>query len=124
MVEHGRTEPVLAVCFDGLGYGSDGTLWGGEMLVADFAGFRRVGHLRPLTMPGGVAAIREPWRMAAAWLAAAEGAEAAIARLSTRRRRERRRVVELAERRARVRRRLPSAGCSTRWPPCSAGGRG
>ena len=83
MVEHGRVEPVLAVCFDGLGYGSDGTLWGGEMLVADFAGFRRVGHLRPLTMPGGVAAIREPWRMAAAWLAAAEGAEAAIARLSS-----------------------------------------
>ncbi len=83
MVEHGRTDPVLAVCFDGLGYGSDGTLWGGELLVADFAGFRRVGHLRPLTMPGGVAAIREPWRMAAAWLAAAEGAEAAAARLAT-----------------------------------------
>jgi hydrogenase maturation protein HypF len=83
MVEHGRMEPVLAVCFDGLGYGSDGTLWGGELLVADFGGFRRVGHLRPLTMPGGVAAIREPWRMAAAWLAAAEGPEAAMARLAT-----------------------------------------
>ena len=71
MVEHGRTRPVLAVCFDGLGYGPDGTLWGGEFLVADFAGFRRVGHLRPVVMPGGVAAIREPWRMAASWLAAA-----------------------------------------------------
>ena len=47
MVEHGRTEPVLGLAFDGLGYGADGTLWGGEFLVADFDGFERVGHLRP-----------------------------------------------------------------------------
>jgi hydrogenase maturation protein HypF len=73
MVEHGRTAPVLGVAFDGLGYGPDGTLWGGELLVADFAGFTRVGHLRAVTMPGGVAAIREPWRMAAAWVAEAAG---------------------------------------------------
>jgi hydrogenase maturation protein HypF len=82
MVEHGRVAPVLAVCFDGLGFGPDGTLWGGEFLVADLGGFRRVGHLRPVVMPGGVAAIREPWRMAASWLATASGADAAAARLS------------------------------------------
>jgi hydrogenase maturation protein HypF len=67
MVEHGRTDPVVALAFDGLGYGSDGTLWGGEILVADLHGFERAGHLRTAPMPGGVAAIREPWRMAAVW---------------------------------------------------------
>ena len=80
LVEHGRTDAVLAVCLDGLGYGVDGSLWGGELLVADLAGFRRVGHLRPVVLPGGVAAIREPWRMAASWLSVAAGADAAIAR--------------------------------------------
>ena len=82
MVEHGRVAPVLAVCFDGLGFGPDGTMWGGEFLVADLAGFRRVGHLRPVVMPGGAAAIREPWRMAASWLATASGADAAAGRLT------------------------------------------
>ena len=53
MVEHGRTEPVLGIAFDGLGYGPDGSLWGGEMLVADFASSRRVGHLRPVRCPAG-----------------------------------------------------------------------
>jgi hydrogenase maturation protein HypF len=70
MVEHGRTEPVLGIAYDGLGYGPDGSLWGGEMLVADFVSSRRVAHLRPVRMPGGVAAIREPWRMGAVWDAA------------------------------------------------------
>jgi hydrogenase maturation protein HypF len=82
LVEHGRTEPVLAMCFDGLGYGTDGRLWGGELLVADFAAAHRVGHLRPVVMPGGAAAIREPWRMAASWLAAAAGAGAAVERMA------------------------------------------
>ncbi len=71
LVEHGRAGPVLGVAFDGTGYGTDGTLWGGEYLVADLEASRRVGHLRPLTLPGGAAAIREPWRMAAAWRHAA-----------------------------------------------------
>ncbi|MBA2495630.1 MAG: carbamoyltransferase HypF, partial [Acidimicrobiia bacterium] len=67
LTEHGRTGPVLGLAFDGTGYGTDGTLWGGELLVADLRGFERVGHLAPITMPGGVAAIREPWRMGLAW---------------------------------------------------------
>jgi hydrogenase maturation protein HypF len=71
MVEHRRRDPVVALTFDGLGYGPDGTLWGGEVLVADYSGYERVAHLRPLAMPGGAAAIREPWRMALAWARAA-----------------------------------------------------
>ncbi len=71
LTEHGVPGPVLGLAFDGLGYGPDGTLWGGELLVADLRGFDRVGHLLPITMPGGAAAIREPWRMAVAWAAMA-----------------------------------------------------
>jgi hydrogenase maturation protein HypF len=60
--------PVIGVAFDGTGYGIDGTIWGGEFLIADRARFRRAGHLAPVPMPGGAAAIRQPWRMAAAYL--------------------------------------------------------
>jgi hydrogenase maturation protein HypF len=98
MVDHGRVEPVLAVCFDGLGYGTDGAMWGGEFLVADFGGFQRVAHLRPVVMPGGAAAIREPWRMAASWLTAALGADTATERLAAVDTRAPL-VVDLAERR-------------------------
>ena len=54
--------PVLGVALDGLGYGMDGTIWGGEFLVADYLGARRIGHLQPVPMPGGTMAILEPWR--------------------------------------------------------------
>ncbi len=74
MTEHGfRDGEALGVALDGLGYGPDGTLWGGEILAGSPAGFRRVGHLAPVRQPGGDRAAREPWRMAAAHLRRALG---------------------------------------------------
>jgi hydrogenase maturation protein HypF len=64
MAEHGLTCPVIGVAFDGTGYGTDGNLWGGEFLIAGIEGFERVGQLRYVPLPGGEAAIREPWRTA------------------------------------------------------------
>jgi hydrogenase maturation protein HypF len=63
--EHGEAGPALALVFDGTGYGTDGTLWGGELLRCDVRDFERVTSLRPTPLPGGAAAIREPWRTAA-----------------------------------------------------------
>jgi hydrogenase maturation protein HypF len=71
LADNGHAGPVIGVAFDGTGYGTDGTLWGGEFLVAGLAEFERGGHLAPVPMPGGTAAIKQPWRMAAAYLAAA-----------------------------------------------------
>jgi hydrogenase maturation protein HypF len=69
MAEHGLNEPVIGVCFDGTGFGTDGKIWGGEFLVGDYREFRRAAHLRYVAMPGGDAAIKSPWRMAVAYLA-------------------------------------------------------
>jgi hydrogenase maturation protein HypF len=71
LADNGEAGPVIGVAFDGLGLGTDGTIWGGEFLVADLAGFTRHGHLAPVPLPGGTAAITQPWRMAAAHLDAA-----------------------------------------------------
>jgi hydrogenase maturation protein HypF len=75
LADNGEPGPVLGVAFDGLGYGIDATLWGGEFLFADLVGFHRLAHLAPVPMPGGAAAIKQPWRMAAAYLDAAFGDE-------------------------------------------------
>jgi hydrogenase maturation protein HypF len=72
LAEHGRTGPALALVFDGTGYGTDGTLWGGELLRCDLTAFERLAHLTPIALPGGEAAIREPWRTAASYLEAAD----------------------------------------------------
>jgi len=71
MAEHGVAGPVIGFSLDGTGYGTDATIWGGEILVADYERFDRAGHLAPVPLPGGDAAVRNPCRMALAHLHAA-----------------------------------------------------
>ncbi|GAB4506453.1 MAG: carbamoyltransferase HypF [Anaerolineales bacterium] len=73
MVDNGITEPVIGVALDGTGYGLDGRIWGGEWLIADLRGFRRAAWLEPLPLPGGDAGIRNPCRIAYAYLHAMFG---------------------------------------------------
>lgn len=87
LADAGLTGPVIGVAFDGLGHGDDGTVWGGEFLVADLGGYERRGRLAQVPMPGGDAATREPWRMAAAYLDAlgeTEAPDLAVARRNDR----------------------------------------
>jgi len=93
MAEHGLDEPMIGVTFDGTGFGpeeqmagqtagqsgGEPTIWGGEFLVGDYRGFHRAAHLRPVGMPGGDKAAREPWRMAASHLIDAGGDLSALA---------------------------------------------
>ena len=76
MAEHGLEGEVIGVIFDGSGYGGDGTVWGGEFLHGGYTEFRRMAHFLPVPMPGGDAAVREPFRMALAWLHAVYGERA------------------------------------------------
>jgi hydrogenase maturation protein HypF len=68
LADNGHDGPALAVVLDGTGLGSDGGAWGGELMLVDRGSCRRLGHLRPLRLPGGEAAIRAPWRLAASAL--------------------------------------------------------
>jgi len=68
--EHRLRGPLIGVALDGHGYGADGAAWGGELMLGEDGGWRRVGHLRPLALPGGDRAAREPWRMGLAAMVA------------------------------------------------------
>ena len=108
LADNDETGPVIGVAFDGLGYGTDGTLWGGEWLVADLHGFTRAGHLEAVPLPGGASAIRQPWRMAVAYLEAAGLGDA---------------VLPIAERHAADWPRVRAVARSTLSPPTSSAGR-
>jgi hydrogenase maturation protein HypF len=85
LAEHGVTEPAVGAIYDGTGYGLDATVWGGELLTGDLTDFSRAGWLWPVRMPGGGQAIRQPWRMACAWLSeAGEGPPPLPSRLAGR----------------------------------------
>jgi len=75
LVESGREERLIGVALDGLGYGDDGVLWGGEVLIADLLGYERAAHLEELPLPGGALAIERPARTAAGWAFALFGNE-------------------------------------------------
>jgi hydrogenase maturation protein HypF len=94
MAENGLTGEVIGVAFDGTGYGADGAIWGGEFLVARYAGFERRGHLRYIPLAGGDAAVREPWRAALGYLMDAFGAGAQLDGVAENRVRVVRRMIE------------------------------
>jgi hydrogenase maturation protein HypF len=64
LAENQVKQRVIGIAFDGTGFGSDGTVWGGEFLIADYGSFERAAHLAPVPLPGGDQAVRKPWRMA------------------------------------------------------------
>jgi hydrogenase maturation protein HypF len=80
LAEHGVTEPAVGAIYDGTGLGTDGTVWGGELLSGGLSEVERLGHLWPVRLPGGAAAVRQPWRMAAAWLREAFGEDRPVPR--------------------------------------------
>jgi len=68
MAENSVIDPVIGIALDGSGYGLDGAVWGGEILIADYSGFERKAHLEYLPMPGGEIAIKKPYRLAIGYL--------------------------------------------------------
>jgi len=75
MAENHLGGKVIGIALDGTGYGTDGAIWGGEVLLADYSAFERAAHLEYVPLPGGGAAIREPWRMAVSYLVQHYGKE-------------------------------------------------
>jgi len=73
LAEHGLQGPVIGVAADGTGFGTDGAVWGCEIMAADLTSFERLAHLTYMPLPGGEQAVRQPWRMAAAYLAQTYG---------------------------------------------------
>jgi hydrogenase maturation protein HypF len=73
LAEHGLSVPVIGVAADGTGFGTDDAIWGCEIMIADLTDFKRLAHLAYLPLPGGEQAVRQPWRMAATYLAQAYG---------------------------------------------------
>ena len=121
MVDNGLTEPVIAVTLDGTGFGLDGHIWGGEWLIADGRGFRRVAWLEPLPLPGGDAGIRNPGRIAIAYLHRLFGAVPPIpfTLRDWMKRKEKRSPFRSTEG-STSHGLLPAGDCSTRWPPWRA----
>jgi hydrogenase maturation protein HypF len=78
LAEHGEQGSALGAIYDGTGFGLDATVWGGELLLGSLGEFERAGHLLGVPLPGGVAAVREPWRMACAWLFEAVGRDSQV----------------------------------------------
>ncbi|MEX2587979.1 MAG: carbamoyltransferase HypF [Actinomycetota bacterium] len=112
LADNRRSDRVVGLALDGTGYGDDGTLWGCEVLVCDLAGYERYGHLNTMPLPGGAAAVKEPWRMAALYLQAAFGSDAYELNLSfVHRTRDRWKPI------------LRMAGTGLNSPTCSSAGR-
>jgi hydrogenase maturation protein HypF len=114
LAECGVEGEVLGVSYDGTGYGTDGTVWGGEILKCDRRGYTREGHLRAVSLPGGEGAIAHPARMALSFLLDAFGAEAGLERA-------RALLPSLDESEARVVARQIERGINS--PMCSSAGR-
>lgn len=112
LADNGVREPVIGVVFDGIGYGDDGHIWGAEFMAADLGGYRRLGHLRYIPLPGGDAANRQPWRMGLSYLYAVLGKEtdALAGRLLGQDETSRRSILRMLER-------------SVNTPPASSMGR-
>ena len=94
MAEHDLHEPVIGVAFDGTGYGTDDTIWGGEFMVADRCDFERVAHFKQYRLPGGDKGVEEPWRMAVSVLTDEGLDEAAMRKLSPAKRRFVQKMIE------------------------------
>jgi hydrogenase maturation protein HypF len=113
LAEHGVGERAVGAIYDGSGLGPDGTVWGGEILAGDADRFERAGTLLAVPLPGGDAAVREPWRMACSWLAAAAGAALPAIPPTLARAVDERRWAAVAE----------LAGTGVASPPTSSAGR-